>query len=64
MKIIKSDMDLTTSGNNLFEKGNSKRLGKKENEEFHTSATRVMFVVNRVRTDIHKMVAVLSKSFK
>ena len=29
MKISNSDMTLTTDGNNLFEKGNRKRLSKK-----------------------------------
>ena len=30
MKISKSDTDSTPDGNNLFEKGNIKRLGKTE----------------------------------
>ena len=36
MKLSKSDTDLTPAGNNIFEKGNSKNLGKKLTEEFHT----------------------------
>ena len=37
VKISNSDTDLTPSGSNLFEKGNSKRMGKKEPEYFHNS---------------------------
>ena len=43
MKISKSDTDLTPDGNNTFEKGNSKRLSKKENEKLHTSVERGIF---------------------
>ena len=47
MKISNSDMDLTPARNYLFEEGNKKRLGKKLNEEFHTSVSRVMFLAKR-----------------
>ena len=35
MKISKSDTYLNLDGNNLFEKGNRKSMGKKETEYFH-----------------------------
>ena len=43
MKISRSDTDLTPYVNNIFEKGNSKRLSKKENEKLHTSVERGIF---------------------
>ena len=59
IKIIKSGMGLNPSGNKVFEKGNSKRMGKKETEEFHNSVARVVFVSKRARPDIHQTTVVL-----
>ena len=64
IKIIRSDMALTPDRNIFFEKGNIKKLGKKETEEFHTSVTRGIFLDKRVRPGIHQTVAVLSKRVK
>ena len=64
MKIINSDVDLTPAGNNIFEKGNIKSLGKKVTEQFRTSLYRGIFVAKRERPDIHQTVVVLSKRVK
>ena len=56
IKISKMNTALTPDGNNIFEKGNIKRLGKKETEEFHASVSTGMFVAKRVRPDIHQLV--------
>ena len=53
MKIVKSDMALTPSRNTIFQKGNRKRMCKKETEEFHTSVSIVMFVAHREKLDIN-----------
>ena len=37
MEISRSDMASTPDGNNIFDKGKRKIIGKKESEEFHTS---------------------------
>ena len=52
MKISKIGTDVTPDGNNIFEKGNSKIIGKWETEEFHTSLTIGMFVAKIARPDI------------
>ena len=64
MKISKSDTDLTPDGNNTFEKGNSKRLSKKENEKLHTSVERGIFLTKRAIPDIHQTVVVMSTRVK
>ena len=64
MKISKSDTDSTPDRNNLFEKGNIKRMGKKESEEFHTSVARGIFLAKRAIPDIHQTFAVLSTRVK
>ena len=64
MKISKSDTDLTPYRNNIFEKGNRKRMGKKETGWFHTLVAREMFVAKRSRPDIHQPVALLSMRVK
>ena len=43
IKVSNNDMSLTPDGNNIFEKGYKKRLGKKETEELHTSVARRNF---------------------
>ena len=48
IKISKNDTVLIPSGNDIFEKGNIKRTGKKETEQFHTSVARIMFVAKRL----------------
>ena len=48
MKISKSDTTLIPDGNNIFEKVNSKRLGKKI-EEFRISVARGMFYSSKGR---------------
>ena len=58
MKSIKSDTTLTPDENNLYGKGNIKRLGKKDTEKFHTSVSIGMFVSNRKILDIHQTAAV------
>ena len=58
-KIIKSDTALNPAVNNIYGKGNSKKL-KKGTEEFHNSVARIMFVANREKLDIHQTVVVLS----
>ena len=60
IKISKINTALTPDGNNIFEKGNIKRLGKKETEEFHASLSRGIFVVSRAIPDILQTVVVLS----
>ena len=40
-------MDLTPYGNNIFENGNRKRLGKKDTEELHNSVALGMFVAKK-----------------
>ena len=37
MEISRSDMASTQAGNNIFDKGKRKIIGKKEYKEFHTS---------------------------
>ena len=64
MKRIKGNTDLNPPGNNIIEKCNRKRLGKKETEEFHTSVARGMFVTRRAIPDIHQTVALLSNRVK
>ena len=59
MKTSKSNAALTPAGNKKIGKCNSKRLGKKEIEEFHTSFSRGMFVSKIVIPDIHQVVVVL-----
>ena len=64
MKIIRSDTALTPAGNNLFEEGNSKRIGKKETTEFHNSVERGMFGAKIARPDINQTVAVFPTRVK
>ena len=64
MKKSKGDTALTPYGNNIFEKGNTKSMAKKETVELHNSVARGMFVAKRVRPDIHQTVAVLSTRVK
>ena len=64
MKIIKSNTALNPYGNNILKKGNRKRMGKKETEEFHNLVARGMFVAKRAIPDIHQMVAMLSMRVK
>ena len=64
MKISKSDTYLTPAGNNIFEKGKSKILGKKLTDEFHTSSARNVFVAKIEIPDIHQEAAVLSTRVK
>ena len=60
MKISKSNRDLSSARNDLFEEGNRKILGERYSEEFHTSVERGIFVTKRVRPNIHQTVLVLS----
>ena len=64
IKLSKSGMDVTLDGNNCFEKGERKRLGKKETEEFHTSVVRGIFVSKRAGMDIHQTFTLLSTIIK
>ena len=63
-KISKIDTTLTPDDNNIFEKGNTKRMCKIEKVEFHNSVAREMFVVKRARPDIHQIDTVLLTRFK
>ena len=53
-------MDIAPSGNNLFDNGNGKSLGKSKDEYFHTIVAKAMFLSNRVRTDIQPTIGVLA----
>ena len=64
MRISRSDMALNPAGNNISEKGDIKRLGKKETEQFHTSVSRIMFIAKREGPYIHQTAAVLSTRVK
>ena len=47
MRISNSDTYLNPAGSIIFEKGNRKRLGKKETEELQTLVSRGMFVARK-----------------
>ena len=64
IKISNSDMVLTPSGSNIFEKGNSKSMGKKETGYFHTSVARGMSVAKIDRPNIRQTVVMLSNMVK
>ena len=64
IKISNSYAALTPSGINLFEKGNSKSMGKKETEQFHTSVARGMSVAKIDRLNIRQKVVMFSNMVK
>ena len=58
-KLKSTDMAITPSGNNLFDNGNSKTLGKSKDEDIHTMVSKDMFLSKRERPKIQPMIAVL-----
>ena len=54
------EMEISPSGNNLFDDGNGKLLGKSQAEYFHTIVVKAMYLSNRGRTDIQPTIAVLA----
>ena len=55
----KTDTAFTPAGDNLLNKGQSKKLEKKKAEQFHTTVARGLFLSKRGRPDIHPTIAVL-----
>ena len=55
----KTDTAFTPAGDNLLNKGQSKKLEKRKAEQFHTTVARGLFLSKRGRPDIHPTIAVL-----
>ena len=58
-KLNSTEMEIAPSGNNLFDNGNSKTLGKSKDEDIHTMVSKDMFLSKRERPKIQPMIAVL-----
>ena len=60
----KTDTAFTPAGDNLINKGQSKKLEKKRAEQFHTTVARGLFLSKRARPDIHPTIAILCTRVK
>ena len=60
MEFKREHTSLTPAANDLFEHGKGKKLTKEQQECFHKTVARALFVSKRARPDIQPTVAVLA----
>ena len=58
-KLKPTETAFTPAGDNLLNKGPSKKLEKQQAEAFHTTVAKGLFLSKRARPDIHPTIAVL-----
>ena len=59
VKLKKSEMAATPAGENLYNRGQGKKLSKEDSKAFHTMVAKGLFVCRQARPDIQPMIALL-----